>query len=71
MRLGLPPNIDPPRDDAPRRAAAPAPLVVLGKDRHVDFTDRVEAVGGTLRFEGRAGRRTGHLAELPLVAPRS
>jgi signal transduction histidine kinase len=35
------------------------------------FTDRVEAVGGTLRIQGRAGRRTGHLVELPLLALRS
>ena len=37
----------------------------------VGLTDRVEAVGGTLRSQSRAGRRTGHLVELPLVAPRS
>ena len=37
----------------------------------VGFTDRVEAVGGTLRIQSRAGRRTSHLVELPLVAPRS
>jgi glucose-6-phosphate-specific signal transduction histidine kinase len=36
----------------------------------VGFTDRVEAVGGTLRIQSRAGRRTRHLVELPLVAPR-
>jgi hypothetical protein len=30
----------------------------------------VEAVGGTLSIQSR-GRRTGHLVQLPLVAPRS
>ena len=35
------------------------------------FRDGVEAVGGTLRIQSRAGRRTGHLVELPLVAPGS
>src|SRR3954452_23023215 len=29
----------------------------------VGFTDRVEAVGGTLSIQRRAGRRTGHLVE--------
>jgi signal transduction histidine kinase len=51
------------------------PMVALGGPAHglrlVGFTDRVEAVGGTLRIQSRAGRRTGHLVELPLVAPRS
>jgi hypothetical protein len=37
----------------------------------VGSTDRVEAVGGTLRILSRAGRRLGHLVELPLGAPRS
>ena len=37
----------------------------------VGFTDPVEAVDGTLRIQSRAGRRTGHLVELPLVAARS
>src|SRR4051794_13467627 len=31
----------------------------------------VEAAGATLRIQSEAGRRTGHLVELPLVAPRS
>jgi signal transduction histidine kinase len=51
------------------------PVVALAGPAHgpglVGFTDRVEAVGGTLRIQSRAGRRTGHLVELPLVAPRS
>src|SRR3954452_14803400 len=38
--------------------------------RLVGFTGRVEAVGGTLRIQSRAGRRTGHLVARPLVAPR-
>ena len=37
----------------------------------VGFPDGVEAVGATLRIQSRAGRRTGHLVELPRVAPRS
>jgi hypothetical protein len=51
------------------------PVVALaGPPAHgpglVGFTDCVEPVDGTLRIQSWAGRRTGHLVDLPLVAPR-
>jgi signal transduction histidine kinase len=57
-------------DELIRPAAALAGPAAHGPGL-VGFTDRVEAVGATLRIQSRAGRRTRHLVELPLVAPRS
>jgi hypothetical protein len=51
------------------------PVVALAGPAHgpglVGFATASRRSAGTLRIQSPAGRRTGHLVELPLGAPRS
>jgi hypothetical protein len=59
----------PPRACSGGGTGANVPLVLLPRAQRTGALV-VEAVGGTLSIQSR-GRRTGHLVQLPLVAPRS